>query len=103
MERGTHAAEGRFRSSSARSRIPRLRQQGIALAAATKDGRYRASLEALAEDAKMPEEVRVAAVEGLGSFRVTPNRVLDQLIASVKGKPSSNSVAEAAVRGDSRS
>ena len=53
---------------------------------------------AFAEDAKVPEEVRVAAVEALGSFRVTPNRVLDQLIASVRGKPSSNSVAEAAVR-----
>ena len=60
------------------------------------------SLEALAENAKLPEEVQVAAVEALGSFRVTPNRVLDQLIASVKGKPSSNSVAEAAVRATSK-
>jgi putative membrane-bound dehydrogenase-like protein len=81
---------------------PEGQQQGIALAAATRDGRYRATLESLAEDAKAPEEVRVAAVEALGSFKMTPNRVLDQLIASVRGKPSSNSVAEAAVRASSR-
>jgi putative heme-binding domain-containing protein len=42
--------------------------------------------------------MRVAAVEALGSFRETPNRVLDQLIASVRGKPSSSPVAEAAAR-----
>jgi len=81
---------------------PETRQQGITLAAATKDGRYRASLEAFAENREEPEEVRVAAVEALGSFRVTPNRVLDQLIASVRGEPSSNSVAEAAVRATSK-
>ena len=47
---------------------------------------------------KAPEEVRVAAVDAIGSFQVTPNRVLEQLVASVRGKPSSNVVAEAAVR-----
>ena len=40
----------------------------------------------------------MAAVEAMGSFRITPNRVLEQLVASVRGKPSSNPVAEAAVR-----
>jgi putative membrane-bound dehydrogenase-like protein len=77
---------------------PETRAQGIALAAATRDGRYRGALEGFAEDAAAPEDVRVAAVEAIGSFRITPNRVLEQLVSSVRGKPSSNSVAEAAVR-----
>jgi len=77
---------------------PETRQQGIALAAATRDGRYRGILEGFAEDAKVPDDVRVAAVEAIGLFRITPNRVLEQLVSSVRGKPSSNSVAEAAVR-----
>jgi putative membrane-bound dehydrogenase-like protein len=77
---------------------PEARHLGIALAAATRDSRYRASLEVFAENEQLPEDVRVAAVEALGSFRLTPNRVLDRLIASVRGKPSSNSLAEAAVR-----
>jgi putative membrane-bound dehydrogenase-like protein len=77
---------------------PETRQQGIALAAATRDGRYRGVLEGFAEDAKLPEEERAAAVEALGSFRITANRVLERLVSSVRGKPNSNSVAEAAVR-----
>jgi hypothetical protein len=81
---------------------PESQQQGIALAAASRDGRYRATLEALAEDSKAPEETRVAAVEALGAFPMKNNRVLDQLIASVRGKTSSNSVAEAALRANSR-
>ena len=40
----------------------------------------------------------MAAVLAVGSFRITPNRVLEQLVSSVRGKPSSNSVAEAAVQ-----
>ena len=59
-------------------------------------------LKSLAEDAKAPEEVRVAAVEGLGSFPDSSDETLEQLIASVRGKPSSNSVAEAAVRAIAR-
>jgi putative heme-binding domain-containing protein len=74
------------------------RQQGIALAAATRDGRYRGTLEGFAEDSQAPEEVRVAAVLAIGSFHGTPNRLLEQLVSAVRGKPSSNSVAEAAVR-----
>jgi putative membrane-bound dehydrogenase-like protein len=77
---------------------PETRQQGIALAGASRDGRYRGTLESFAEDDMAPEEVRVAAVEAIGSFRITPNRVLEQLVSAVRGKPSSNSVAEAAVR-----
>ena len=89
-----------LQSSRTPSTNPEMRQQGIALAVATRDGRYRATLEGLAENVKVPEDVRVAAVEALGSFRDS-NRVLDQLITSVRGKPSSNSVAEAAVRATS--
>jgi putative membrane-bound dehydrogenase-like protein len=77
---------------------PETRQQGIALAAASRDGRYQGTLEGFAQDANAPEDVRVAATEAIGSFRITPNRVLEQLVSSVRGKPSSNSVAEAAVR-----
>ena len=40
----------------------------------------------------------MAAVEAIGSFQITPNRVLERLVAAVRGKPSSNPVAEAAVR-----
>ena len=77
---------------------PGMRGQGIALATATRDGRYREKLKNLAEDAKVPEEVRVAAVEGLGTLGGKPDQTLDRLIETVRGKPSSNAVAEAAVR-----
>ena len=77
---------------------PGMRRQGIALATATRDGRYRETFKNLAEDAKAPEEVRVAAVEGLGSLKGNPDQTLDRLIESVRGKPSSSPVAEAAVR-----
>ena len=77
---------------------PELRRQGIALAAATRDNRHRPSLERLAEDPKTPEELRIVAVEGLGSFPGTPDPVLDRLIGSVKAKRSSSGVAEAAIR-----
>jgi putative membrane-bound dehydrogenase-like protein len=77
---------------------PELKRQGIALAAATRDTRHRPSLERLAEDAQAPEELRVAAVEGLGSFPGVPGPLLDRLIASGKGKRSSSAVAEAAIR-----
>ncbi len=77
---------------------PATRPQGMALAAATGDARYRGTFEAFAEDPEAPEEVRVAAIAAIGSFHVTPNRVLEQLVSSVRGKPSSNVVAEAAVR-----
>ena len=77
---------------------PETRLQGIAMAAATRDGRYRAILEGFAGDARLPVEARVAAVEAIGSFRITPNRVPEQLVAAVRGKPSSDPVAEAAIR-----
>jgi putative heme-binding domain-containing protein len=77
---------------------PEMRRQGIALATATREGRYHGSLKNLAEDTKAPEEMRVAAVEGLGSLGGPPDQTLDRLIESVRGKPSSSSVAEAAVR-----
>jgi putative heme-binding domain-containing protein len=77
---------------------PEMRRQGIALATSTRDGRYRETLKNLAEDSKAPDEERVAAVEGLGSLKGNPDQTLDRLIESVRGKPSSNPVAEAAVR-----
>jgi putative membrane-bound dehydrogenase-like protein len=77
---------------------PETRRQGIALAAATGDNRFRPGLESLARDLSASEEVRVASIEALGSFRETPSGLFDQFIASVRNKPSSNPVAEAAVR-----
>ena len=77
---------------------PDLRVHGIAMAAATKDGRYRGALEGFARDTKLPVEARVAAVEGIGSFDITPNRVPEQLVTAVRGKSSSDPVAEAAIR-----
>ena len=47
---------------------PETRRAGIALAIATRDVRFRDQLKRLAKDVKSPEEIRVAAVEGLGSF-----------------------------------
>ncbi len=77
---------------------PETRLQGIALAAATRDGRYRGTLEGLAEDAQAPEDVRIAAVDAIGWYRITPNLVLEQLASAVRGKPGSSAIAEAAVR-----
>ncbi len=77
---------------------PEARLEGIALASATGEGRYRTTLEGFAQDAKLPEETRVAAIDAVGLFRVAPNPALEQLIASVKGKPSASPVAEAATR-----
>ncbi len=77
---------------------PATRQQGIALAAATHDSRYRAKLERFALDGQAPEDVRVAAIEALGSYAVAPDRALDELVASVRTRPSSSAIAEAAVR-----
>jgi putative membrane-bound dehydrogenase-like protein len=81
---------------------PETRRQGIALAAATGDGRYRGILEEFARDTQLPEDVRVATVEAIGSLRITPNRVLEQMIATVRGKPSSDPVVEAAARAMAR-
>jgi putative heme-binding domain-containing protein len=79
-------------------RNPQTQSQGLALAAATGEARYRTTFEKMAQDTKAPEDVRVAAVEALASINITPNRVPEQLVAAVRGKPSSNAVAEAAVR-----
>jgi putative membrane-bound dehydrogenase-like protein len=81
---------------------PESRVQGIALAAATRDGRYRGILEGFATDTKAPVEARVAAVEAVGSLDITPNRVPEQLVAAVRGKSSSDPVAEAALRAMAR-
>jgi putative membrane-bound dehydrogenase-like protein len=81
---------------------PETRVQGIAMAAATRDGRYRGPFEGFALDAKLPVEVRVAAVEAIGALNITPNRVPEQLVAAVRGRASSDPVAEAAVRAMAR-
>ena len=78
---------------------PELRPQGIALAAATGDDRYREDVQKLALATDQPEEVVVAAIEALGAFRSSRSSdVLDRLIGEVHGKPSSTPRAEAAVR-----
>jgi putative membrane-bound dehydrogenase-like protein len=82
---------------------PATRLEGIALAAATRDVGYRPALCRLVRDSKLPEEVRVAAVEALGSFRVEADRVLDQLIADARGSSRSTPLAEAAIRALARS
>jgi putative membrane-bound dehydrogenase-like protein len=78
------------------------RMKGIELAVATGEGRYRAKIEALAGDVKLPEDARAAAVEAIGSLSNTASPIVDQLIASVRGKRSSTATAEAAVRAIAR-
>ena len=75
-----------------------MRREGIELATVAPDIRYRGRLKSMAEDVNALEEIRIAAVEGLGSVRDASDSTLDQLIESVRGKPSSHLVAEAAVR-----
>jgi putative heme-binding domain-containing protein len=78
---------------------PGLRVQGINVASSSQDGRYGPALMSFAKDEKASEEVRVAAIEALG--RIKPPRTaefLDNLILGLKGKGSSTSAAEAAVR-----
>ena len=79
MERGTRTTEG-LQIIEQPSQNPETRQQGIALAAATRDGRYRATLEAFAQDAKAARGSTGRRRGGARLVRVTPNRVLDQLI-----------------------
>jgi putative membrane-bound dehydrogenase-like protein len=76
-----------------------VRLAGIRAAAATKDSRYGATLLEMAKDEKGPEEIRVAAVEALGTLQMKDLRgFLEGLIGGVKGRASSSAVAEAAVR-----
>ena len=99
---------GDWRSASNRPQIvkvieralanPEDRQTGIALAIATRDRRYQESLKSLADDPKTPEETRIAAVEGLGSFPDSSAELLERLVESVRGKASSNAIADAALR-----
>ena len=81
---------------------PETRLEGIALASATGEDQYRSILEGFARDSKLSEETRVAAIDAVGLFHSAPNPVLDQMLASVKGKPSSTPLAEAALRGIAR-
>ncbi len=85
-------------SSAMRSTTPSCESRGSRWPPRRRDGRYRGVLEGFARDTRLPVEARVAAVEGIGSFDITPNRVPEQLVAAVRGKPSSDPVAEAAVR-----
>ena len=77
---------------------PASRLDGIAMAAATRDGRYRGVLEGFAHDEKLPVEVRVAALEALAPLPVTPNRVPEQMVSATRGRSTSDPVAEAALR-----
>jgi putative membrane-bound dehydrogenase-like protein len=77
---------------------PETRRTGIMLAMATRDRRYQKSLTSLAEDPKTPEDIRIAAIEGFGSFPDSPVELLEQFIESVRGKANTNPLAEAALR-----
>jgi len=78
---------------------PAARVPGIALALASYDARYGPALIGFAADAKLPEDVRVAAVEAVGKVRPPKTaEFLDGLIAESKGKGGSNPLAQAAVR-----
>jgi len=78
---------------------PLIRPAAIAAAAATGDQRFAEEMMNQARDQKASEELRVAAVEALGQLK--PPRIqqfFDEQIKQVQGKPSSNGLAEAAVR-----
>ena len=78
---------------------PETRRQGIALAAATRDGRYREQLKNLAEDVEGTRGDPDCGGRGARLVsEIVADQTLERLIASVRGKPSSNPVAEAAVR-----
>ncbi len=77
---------------------PASRVPGIALALASLDGRYGATLMGFARDLKAPEPVRLAAVEALGPIRPPGTaEFVDGLIAEAR-KGGSTPLAEAAVR-----
>jgi len=77
---------------------PETRSQGIAIVAASRDARYDDVLESVAQDEKLPAEVRVSAVQALGEIHGPIIHFLDHLIAATNGKPNSSPIADAAVR-----
>ena len=79
-------------------RDPETRRIGIALAMATRDERYQRMLINLTEGSNTPEEIRIAAIEALGSFPNSSIVPLERMIESVRGKASLNSMADAALR-----
>jgi putative membrane-bound dehydrogenase-like protein len=81
---------------------PETRLQGIALAAASAEDRYRPALEGFARDARLPEETRVAAIDAVGLYRIAPNPVVEQFVAASRARPSSDPLAEAATRAIAR-
>jgi len=78
---------------------PEQRVEGIAMAAATREGRYADALLGFAGDAAAPAEVRAAAVEALGAIKPPQARAtLDGLIGAAREKGNSYPAAEAAIR-----
>jgi putative membrane-bound dehydrogenase-like protein len=78
---------------------PELRILGVGLATATRDARYGGILKLFAQDDAMVPAVRVAAIEAIGTLRVPKAQTfVDRLVGDAKDKPSSNPMAEAAVR-----
>ena len=67
-----------------------------------RDGRYRAILEGLPRTPRRPRKSGSRPSRRSARSDITPNRVLEQLVAAVRGKPSSDPVAEAAVRAMAR-
>jgi len=82
---------------------PANRLQGIEMAVAIGDARYRATLETLAGDPSAAEEARVGAIEALGIYSGAPRGLFERLIAAVRGKRNSTPMAEAATRAIARS
>jgi putative membrane-bound dehydrogenase-like protein len=78
---------------------PATRTQGIETAAATGDSRYAPALFAFVSDYAVPDEARVAAVEGIARLKAPKAReTLDELISKAQAAKSTNPTAEAAVR-----
>ena len=67
--------------------------------AASGDARYGGASETLVQDEKLLEPIRIAALEAMGAIKpASSQHVLINLIVTTKGKPTSNALAEAAVR-----
>ncbi|HWE36855.1 MAG TPA: PVC-type heme-binding CxxCH protein [Isosphaeraceae bacterium] len=75
-----------------------LRAQGVALAVATGEKKYADTLIQYADDAKAPDEVRVAAVEGLARLKPEGMRKAFDGILAAAGKAGTAPVAAAVVR-----
>ena len=86
VERGERTAAGARRSSNARWTIRRCDGRGSRWRPRHVTAVTARASRRLAEDAKCPRSRASPRLRGSARFQGRPNRVLDQLIASVKGK-----------------